>query len=136
METMTISRAARQARVGIETIRFYERRGLIEQPLKPRDGGYRDYPVETIQKICFIRQAQEIGFSLRETKELLALRAAPGTDCADVRKQASEKLEEVERKIGQLKKMGTALKTVIAACPSSGQLDGCSIIEMLENPDP
>jgi len=136
METLTISKAAELAGVGVETIRFYERKGLIAQPLKPRDGGYRTYPDETVQRIRFVRQAQELGFSLREIEELLALRAAPGTDCADIRKRASAKLEEVERKIGQLEKMGSALQAVIASCPSRGGLDGCSIIEALEASPP
>lgn len=136
VETLTISLAARQAGVGIETIRFYERKGLIKQPLKPCDGGYRNYPNETIQRIRFVRQAQELGFSLREVDELLALRADAGTDCADIRERAKIKQVEVETKIGQLQKMSSALQAVIAACPSRGGLEGCSIIEALENPEP
>lgn len=132
MEALTIGKAAEQAGVGVETIRFYERKGLIEQPLKPQDGGYRSYSIEAIQRICFIRQAQELGFSLREIEELLTLRSDPGSDCADVRERANTKLEEVDRKIAQLEKIGSALKTVIASCPSRGSLDGCSIMEALE----
>lgn len=134
MKTLTISKAARQAGVGVETIRFYERKGLIEQPPTPGGGGYRTYPNETVQRILFIRQAQELGFSLREIDELLSLRATPGTDCAAIRKRASAKLQEVERKVRQLEKIGSALKTVIASCPSHGGLDSCSIIEALERP--
>jgi len=134
MENLTISKTAREAGVGVETIRFYERRGLIEQPLKPLGGGYRIYSNEVIKQIRFIRHAQELGFSLREIEELLTLRANPSSDCADVRERATEKLAEVERKIAQLKKMETALNKVITACPSQGALDGCSIIEAMENP--
>ena len=134
MDNLTISKTARRAGVGVETIRFYERKGLIEQPLKPRDGGYRTYSNEIVKKIRFIRHAQELGFSLREIEELLNLRADPRSDCADVRERASEKLQEVERKIAHLQKMGSALNKVIAACPSQGALDGCSIIEAMENP--
>ncbi len=134
MDNLTISKTARRAGVGVETIRFYERKGLIEQPLKPRDGGYRTYSNEIVKKIRFIRHAQELGFSLREIEELLNLRADPRSDCADVRERATEKLTEVERKIAQLKRMETALNKVIAACPSQGALDGCSIIEAMENP--
>ncbi len=136
METLTISKTARQAGVGVETIRFYERKGLIRQPLKPRNGGYRTYPDETVRRIRFIRQAQRLGFSLREIEELLTLRAAPGADCADIQKQAKAKLEEVKNKIGELEKIGSALRAVIASCPSRGGLDGCSIIGALENPAP
>ncbi len=134
MESLTISKAARQAGVGVETIRFYERKGLIEQPPTPGGGGYRTYPNETVKRILFIRQAQELGFSLREIDELLSLRATPGTDCAAIRERASAKLQEVERKVSQLAKIGSALKTVIASCPSHGGLDSCSIIEALEKP--
>ena len=66
MTEMTISRAAKNAGIGVETIRFYERKGLIRQPPKPSEGGYRIYPQETVARVRFIRQAQEIGFSLRE----------------------------------------------------------------------
>lgn len=133
MEAMTISKAALQAGVGVETIRFYERKGLIEQPLKPQNGGYRVYPYQTVKRINFIQQAQDLGFSLREIEELLTLRADPGSDCADVRTRATAKLEEVERKIARLNWMGEALRTVIAACPSCGGLDGCSIVGALES---
>ncbi len=134
MGKTTIGKAARQAGVGVETIRFYERKGLIRQPLKPLDGGPRLYPEETVHRIRFIRQAQELGFSLREIAELLDLRAAPDADCADIRQRASVKLEEVEAKIAQLQQIGQALRRVIAACPSRGGLEGCSIIDALENP--
>ncbi len=134
MGALTIGRAARRAGVGIETIRFYERKGLIDQPPRPPDGGYRAYPPETVNRIRFIREAQDLGFSLREIHELLALKADPESDCADVRRRATEKLNEVERKIARLESMGSALRRVIAACPSRGSLESCSIIEALEHP--
>ncbi len=131
MKAMTISKAARRGGVGIETIRFYERRGLIPQPPRPNGSGFRVYPEETLQRIRFIRQAQEIGFSLREIEELLSLRADPSADCADVRPQATAKLEEVDRKIAKLKEIRGALHELIAACPGSGALRVCSIMEAL-----
>ncbi len=131
MPEMTIGKAARKAGVGIETIRFYERRGLIAQPPKPRDAGFRVYPEETVQRIRFIRQAQELGFSLREIDELLSLRADPSTDARDVRQRATAKLEEVNRKLGQLEQIRTALEALIAACPGTGALRTCSIMEAL-----
>jgi Hg(II)-responsive transcriptional regulator len=131
MNRMTIGRAAREAGVGVETIRFYERKGLIAQPAKPKDSGFRDYPRETVQRIHFIKQAQEIGFSLREIEELLSLRTDPAADCSDVRHRATAKLTEVERKIAQLEQIHGALKELIAACPGSGALRACSILEAL-----
>ena len=131
MNNLTISKAAKKAGVGVETIRFYERKGLIEQPPKPLDTGFRVYPEETVQRVRFIRQAQEIGFSLRETAELLSLRADPSADCSDVREQATMKLEEVNRKITQLEEIRGALEDLIAACPGRGALRACSIMESL-----
>ena len=132
MKTMTISKIAQEAGVGIETVRFYERKGLVDQPPKPSSGGFRVYPVETAGRIRFIRQAQELGFSLREIKELLSLRTDPATDCADVRERAQTKLNEVKRKITLMKGIQTALEQLIAACPGQGALQVCSIIDAIE----
>ncbi len=131
MDSMTIGKAAGRAGVGVETIRYYERRGLVEQPPKPKGAGFRDYPKSTVERIRFIRQAQEIGFSLREIEELLSLRADPSADCADVREQAMAKLAEVDHKIERLEEVRDALEALIAACPGSGALRACSILEAL-----
>ncbi len=128
---MTISRAAEQACVGVETIRFYERRGLIKQPARPRRGGYRVYDAELIERIHFIRQAQQLGFSLREIDELLALRSHPQTHCGDVRSQAEMKRDEVDHKIEQLVQIRTALDKLICACPGDGALSTCPIVDAL-----
>ena len=135
MKTTTIAKAARKAGVGIETIRFYERRGLIEQPRKPLGGGYRDYPEDTVERIRFIRRAQEIGFSLREIDELLSLRADPGSDSARVRERARHKLDQVNEKVADLERIRAALEGLIAACPGGGALRACSIMEMLVGRD-
>src|SRR3546814_6002164 len=102
MKRFTISRAAKAANVNVETVRFYERRGLIDQPPKPTGRGMREYDSNTVDRIRFIRQAQDIGFSLREISELLSLRADPDADCADVRARAIEKREEVLTKLDRL----------------------------------
>lgn len=130
---MRISEAAKAAGVGVETIRFYERKGLVEQPKRPvMGGGFRFYSGETIERIRFIRQAQEIGFSLREIKELLALRVDPAADCGEVRTHARAKLDEVNRKIASLTQMQGALEELIDACPGHGAALGeCSILEAL-----
>ncbi len=131
MTAMTIGRAARQAGVGVETIRFYERKGLIEQPLRPLDASFRVYPAETVRRIRFIREAQEIGFSLREIDELLSLRADPSAGSSDVRARSIAKRDEVERKIAHLQKIHGALEELISACPGEGALRQCSIMETL-----
>lgn len=132
MKDLTIARAAREAGVGVETIRFYERRGLIEQPRKPQDSGFRIYSPELVKRIKFIRHAQQIGFSLHEIQELLLLRTDPAADCSVVRLQAVAKLEEVERKIEQLRRIGSALEALIAVCPGRGGLQACTILDTLE----
>jgi MerR family mercuric resistance operon transcriptional regulator len=132
MKDLTIAKAAREAGVGIETIRFYERRGLIKQPRKPQGSGFRSYSPELIKRIKFIRQAQQIGFSLHEIEELLSLRADPAADCSMVRGQAVAKLEEVKRKIEQLRRIGAALEALIAVCPGRGGLQACTILDTLQ----
>lgn len=131
MSDMTISKAADRAGVGVETVRFYERRGLIDRPRRPATGGFRIYPRETVERIRFIRQAQTLGFSLEEIGELLSLRADPQAECGAVRQRAEAKLEEVDCKLGQLRQIRRALEAVIAACPGEGALGGCSILGFL-----
>ena len=131
MRDLTIGKAARDAGVGVETIRFYEREGLIEQPAK--GAGYRTYAPEVVARIRFIRQAQGIGFSLKETRELLALRANPNADCAEVRAQAEHKIAGVDEKIAELLRVRAALEAVVASCPGQGGLEGCTILEALED---
>lgn len=133
MMSLTIARAARTAGVGVETVRFYERRGLVKQPRKPSNGGFREYDSETVARIRFIRQAQELGFSLREIKELLSLRADPKADCAAVRARAVMKRDEVEHKITQLGRLRKALNTLIASCPGGGALRACTILDAIEH---
>jgi len=135
MKTLTISKVALKAGVGVETVRFYERKGLVQQPPKPSNGGYRIYPTERVDRIRFIRQAQELGFSLREIEELLSLRTDPATDCADVRERAQTKLNEITRKIDLMMGIQTALEKLITACPGQGALQLCSIIEAIETPE-
>lgn len=128
---LTIGRAAREAGVGVETIRFYERQRLVAQPPKPQGVGVRLYPADTVERIRFIKEAQELGFSLREIHELLALRADPAADCSDVRERATAKLDDVQRKIQRLQDIGAALERLIAACPGCGGLQACSIMDAL-----
>ena len=128
---LTIGKAAREAGVGVETIRFYERQRLVRQPPKLEGSGARRYPADTIEHIRFIKEGQELGFSLREIHELLALRADPATDCSEVREQATTKLADVRRKIQRLQDIGAALERLIAACPGQGALHACSIMDAL-----
>lgn len=128
MNTMTIGTVARHAGVGVETIRFYEKKGLIARPRKPLKG-FRDYPADTVARIRFIRQAQEFGFSLAEIAELLSLRADPRADCAHVRTRAAVKLDEVKQKIRGLERMAAILERLVTTCRGQGPVDGCAILD-------
>lgn len=131
MTNLTIGKAAKAAGVRIATIRFYERRGLIAQAPKP-ESGYRTYPPATVDRIRFIRQAQEIGFSLAEVAELLSLRADPDADCADVRGRAIGKRAEVQAKLAKLAQMRDALDELIASCPGGGNTKACTILDAMQ----
>jgi len=132
---MRIGDVAREAGVGIETVRFYEQRGLIVQPAKPRTGGFRDYPAAAVRRIRFVRRAQQLGFSLAEIVELLALESEDGAACIDVRRRAETKLAEVAAKIGDLARIKAALAALIEACPGEGPARKCSILEAISDGD-
>jgi MerR family mercuric resistance operon transcriptional regulator len=132
MEPLTIGKVARLAGVGVETIRFYEREGLIEEPPR-RASGYRQYPEETVARIRFIKRAKELGFSLKEIKELLELRIDPETTCEDIRRRASAKISDIKEKIATLQKMKAALEKLTAACRGRGPISECPILEALED---
>ena len=130
MKPLTIGALASRAGVGVETIRFYERKGLVRRP--PRPGtGFRVYPEDTVGRIRFIRQAQTLGFTLQEIRGLLALRVTPGTDSAAVRTRAVAKLANVEARLTELERIRGALAKLIAACPGRGAVTTCTILGAL-----
>jgi len=131
MTGVTIGQAARGAGVGIETVRFYERQGLIAQPRKPDGSGVRHYSEDLIERIRFVREAQNLGFSLREVAELLTLRSDPASNCSDVQERATAKLRDVREKIKRLQQIDAALESLIDACPGRGGLQVCSIMDAL-----
>ena len=133
MSQITIGILARAADVNVETVRFYERKGLVERPIRPRDGGYRNYPEAAIDRIRFIREAQGLGFSLAEIGGLLSLRTDPSSDCGWVRSAAEEKRVEVVNKINRLKRIRTALDQLIEACPGKGDISQCTILDALSD---
>ena len=135
MATLTTGELARQGGVNLESIRFYERERLLPKP--PRTaGGYRMFTPDDVRRVRFVKRAQELGFSLREIKELLALRFEPDTSCADVRKRAQSKLSDIDQKISDLKRMRKILDLLTTACPGRGTINGCPILESLDSPNP
>jgi len=135
MGNMTIGQMARSAGASVETIRFYEREGLLEHPARSASG-YRNYPPEAVARLRMIRQAKELGFSLNEIKELLALRVAPGKSCSDVRARAERKIADIDQRIAALKRMKAALARLAAACAGRGPTSECPILEALESESP
>ena len=132
---MRISDVAHEAGVGVETVRYYETRGLIQKPLRPMNGGFRVYPTDVVHRIQFVRRAQQLGFALNEIAELLELEVDPSSGCADIRVRAEHKLEDVTARIADLKQISDALKKLIKACPGQGPAQKCSILETLRNGD-
>lgn len=128
---MKIGEVAREAGVKIDTLRYYERRGLLEEPER-RDSGYRDYPEETVRIIRFIKRAQELGFTLDEVEELLMLRAANGQSRRQVRVAAEAKLQDIDQRLAQLQAMRSALSTLLEAC-ECGRQPTCPILEALDD---
>src|SRR6267378_3684955 len=119
MKPLTIGQVARSAGVGIETVRFYERQGLLTEPAR-KESGYRQYGEDVVARLRFIRRAKELGFSLKEIAELLALRVEPDTTCAAVRQRAEAKIADIETKIESLREIRAALVKVTKQCSGHG----------------
>jgi len=134
MEGITIGTVARRAAVNLETLRYYERQGLLQKPPRTRSN-YRLYPEEAVRRIRFIKRAQELGFSLKEIKELLSLRAAPRTRCSQIRKRAEAKVKNIDGKVRTLKSMRKALSKLIAECTGRGPVTDCPILGSLDSED-
>jgi MerR family mercuric resistance operon transcriptional regulator len=130
MAELTIGALARVSGVGVETVRFYQRRGLLAEPGRPV-GGVRRYGDEAIARLGFIRRAQEVGFSLDEVATLLKLGETP--NCRGARALAAQKLDLVEARLRSLERMKRALRGLIAQCDAGGERR-CPIIESLARP--
>ena len=127
---MRIGEVALRAGVNVQTLRYYERRGLLREPARS-PSGYRQYDADAVRVIRFIKRAQELGFSLREVEELLQLRANKRAKCADVMATALAKLDDIDRKVRSLQSMRQALKGLVASCKNGASLD-CPILEALD----
>lgn len=128
-EELTIGRVANLAEVNVETIRYYQRRGLLAEPDKPQ-GGYRRYTAEVVKRLRFIKRAQALGFTLEEVAELLRLSEAHA--CAETRGLAARKLALIERKLADLAAMREALRGLVHECDSGDAAGACPIIQVLE----
>jgi len=134
MKNLTIGQLAREVQVNVETIRYYERRGLMPVPPR-RESGYRQYSENDVARIGFIIRAKELGFSLKEILELLSLRIDPKTTCADIKERAELKISDIEGKIRALQSMKRALTKLVTLCRGRGPTSECPILEMLNSRD-
>ncbi|HZC24665.1 MAG TPA: heavy metal-responsive transcriptional regulator [Candidatus Binatia bacterium] len=134
IKTLTIGRLAKAAGINLETVRYYERWGLLPKP--PRSSsGYRLFPSEAARRLRFIKHAQELGFSLKEIRELLALRISPRTSSAEIRKRAKAKIRNIEDKIKSLESMRKSLHKLTESCSGCGPVSECPILESLDAED-
>ncbi|MEX0701785.1 MAG: heavy metal-responsive transcriptional regulator [Planctomycetales bacterium] len=131
MKPLTIGQVAGRAGVGVETIRFYERKGLLDEPER-KPSGYRQFDEGAVQRIRFIRRAKELGFTLKEIQELLSLRLDPATSCADVKNRADAKIADIDESIESLRRMRKALVKLTKACGGSGGVSECPIVGALD----
>ncbi len=131
MKGLTMSQLAKNAGVNIETIRYYERLGLISEP--PRtESGYRSFPPEVVQRIKFIKRSQDLGFTLAEINKLITMTESESFGCREVREFASQKILEIELKIHDLQNIKNVLQDLASKCSEEGATNTCPIIEKLQ----
>jgi len=128
---LKIGEVAKNSQVGVETVRFYEREGLIALP-KRNQSGYRQYPESVIKQIQFIQHAKSLGFSLKEIGELIKLKGTAGASCQRVKAAAKAKITDIQDKIDALERMKMALQPLVAQCKSSAPISDCPILNALD----
>lgn len=128
-KAMTVGQLAKAAGVGVETIRYYQRRGILATPTKPL-GGQRQYSDESLKLLAFIRRGQQLGFSLEEILVLMTLR--DGTHHAEGRDQAQRKLDEVGKRVAELNRIRRQLKAIVVRCDANKRKAACPLIRALE----
>lgn len=131
-KTLTIGQLAKAARVNPQTLRFYERKGILK-PVSRLDSKYRVYDQESLKRLRFIKQAQEMGFSLDEIQSLLNLRVRSVQRCDQVRAKAELKLKDVRARIAQLRRLEQTLAELISDCEGRIVSDCCPIIDKMED---
>lgn len=124
---MRIGQLAKTAEINIETVRFYERKGLIDQPIKPLEG-YRDYSSKILERLLFIKRAKTLGFTLEEIAGLLSMESAR---CDEIQEMATIKLADVRSRLADLKRMEVVLNELVLSCQTNPNKAGCPIIETL-----
>ena len=134
MDVLNRGQLAQAAHVNIETVRYYEKRGLIPMPSRS-PANYRRYPRHTIDRVRFVKHAQDLGFSLDEIKELLSLRATRGARAVEVKRRAVRKIDEITDRIHALERIRTALDRLVSQCSGDGPVESCSILQAIDTGD-
>ena len=127
---LTIGAVAKRAGVAIDTIRYYEREGLLPEPTR-RPSGYRSYGEGTVAQLRFIRRAKTLGFTLEEIRDLLALSADRQRGVKAVKQRAQQRLAEIEARIAELERVRAGLSELVEACPGHGAPEACPILRAL-----
>jgi MerR family transcriptional regulator, copper efflux regulator len=133
--SLTIGAVAKRAGVPIDTIRYYEREGLLPEPLR-RASGYRSYNDTAVSRLRFIRRAKDLGFTLEEIRDLLALSADRHRGVKAVRERAQQRLASIDARIAELTRIRQGLEQLIEACPGRGDPDQCPILRALADEEP
>ncbi len=129
---MTIGELAAKAGVNVQTLRYYEREGLLPEAHRLPDSGYRDFDEEALQRMRFIRSAKEMGFTLREIRELLEMRILPGESCAEVRQLIKAKLKDVDQRLKDLRRLRRNLLKMDRACRHRADSRSCPALWAIE----
>ena len=129
---MTIGELAKKTTVNAQTIRYYEREGLLPDAHRWPDSGYRDFDEEALLRLRFIRSAKDLGFTLREIKELLDLRILPGESCKEMKSLLKAKLEEVDQRIKDMRRLRRVLQKLVAACSTRTDQATCPALWAIE----
>jgi len=132
---MRTSQLAAEAGVNIQTLRYYERRGLLPEPART-DAGYRAYGGDAVRTVRFVKRAQQLGFSLKETEVLLGLAAGGPRSCDAARALATDKVHELDRKIADLAAMRDALLQLVATCDRTPSRRDCPLLDAIEEGAP
>lgn len=128
---LSIGEVAHLAGVAVDTIRFYEKEGLVPKPAR-KPSGYRQYQPEVVRNIRFVKAAKGLGFTLTEIRELISLRVTKGGSCADVKQRAVAKLADVDTKLAELQRMRDALVELAASCTGTGPMGVCPFLDALD----
>lgn len=132
---MKIGELARRTDVGIDTVRYYEREGLLPKAVRLASG-YRDYEAQDVRRLRFIRRAKALGFTLPEIRDLLDLSSRREDDMAAMKVAAVEKIADVESRIAELERVRAGLVDLVASCPGHGALHACPILNALAEDTP